>query len=310
MKILVSIITSTFNHENYISNCIRSLLNQTYSHWEMIIIDDASTDRTYEIALSYSKKDKRIKTLRHKTNWGIKKLKDSYNQALKIAKGKLIAVLEGDDFWPKEKLEKQIKDFEDKDVVLSYGDWIMTDENGYSVDLRDYRKFNKNYLNNDPVGSILNLFSTLRFDIASPTVMIRKKALIKIRGFKSGKYYPFVDIPTYLELTQIGNFKYHQEILGYYRRTENSSWFKFAQQSSTVGREEIKKEIDDFIKRKKLKIFINKLAQQKYLKKRKKTKFLSILLNQALYKNRFFICIKIFLRINFWLKYLKYKFNI
>lgn len=288
MKTFVSIITPTFNHENYISQCIKSVLDQTYQNWEMIIIDDNSTDKTLNIINEFAKKDKRIKIIRHKTNWGIKKLKDSYNQGLQAAKGNLIAILEGDDFWPKDKLEKQVNVFENEDVVLSYGNWAMTNQSGKTAYIRSYKKFDKNLLNNQPIYSILNLFLTLQFDIGSQTAMIRKKSLLKIGGFKNDKYYPFVDIPTYLHLALKGKFVYIPHVLGYYRRTVNSSWLNFASQSQTMGREEMKNCINNFVKTK-AKEFSKTLDWQKikkkqsrYLLKRKIFYFPSVIFNKFL----------------------------
>lgn len=285
----VSIITSTYNHENFISHCIESVINQTYQNWEIIIIDDASIDKTYKIASNFAKKDKRVRLIHHRRNWGIKNLDKTYNQALKLAKGELIAILEGDDFWPKDKLTSQVKAFEDNNVVLSYGNWAMTNQSGKSIYIRNYKKFNINLLNNQPIPSILNLFLTLQFDIGSQTVLIRKKALLDIKGFKSDKYYPFIDIPTYLHLTLKGKFAYLPYLLGYYRRTKNSSWFNFASQSQTMGREEMKNCINNFLKTK-AKSLSERLDWQKiekeqnrYLFKRKVFHFLSIIFNRLLF---------------------------
>jgi glycosyltransferase involved in cell wall biosynthesis len=290
MKPLISIITPTYNHEKYISECIESVINQSYKNWEMIIIDDVSSDKTYEIASNFAKQDKRIKIIHHKTNWGIKRLKDTYNQALKQAKGELIAILEGDDFWPKNKLKTQIKAFKDKSVVLSYGKWAMTNQSGKTIYVRDYKNFDKNLLKNQPKFSILKLFLTLKFDIGSQTVMIRKNVLDKISGFKNDKFYPFVDIPTYLYLAAKGKFAYIPEVLGYYRRTEKSSWFMFASKSSTMGRKEVKDCINNFVKTK-TKKFSETLDWQKiekeqnqYLLKRKILHFPSVVYNKFLAK--------------------------
>ena len=68
---LISIITPAFNAERYIEKTISSVLNQTYSNWEMIIVDDCSTDATASIAKEYSYKDKRIKVITHEKNQGV-----------------------------------------------------------------------------------------------------------------------------------------------------------------------------------------------------------------------------------------------
>ena len=114
---IVSIITPTYNHENFIGECIESVLAQTYPYWEQIIIDDGSTDRTDEIIAQYD--DERIKYIRQ-DNVGIWRLSETYNKALRISRGTLIAVLEGDDFWPSNKLERQIPAFTKPEVVMCW----------------------------------------------------------------------------------------------------------------------------------------------------------------------------------------------
>lgn len=290
MKPQVSIITPVYNQEKYMVPCVESVLNQTYKDWEMIIVDDASIDKTFDIASSFAKKDKRIRIIRHKTNCGIKKLKNTYNQALKQAKGNLIAILEGDDFWPKYKLKTQIKAFDDASVVLSYGKWAMTNRSGKIIYFRDYKNFNKNLLTNHPPPQILKLYLSLQFDIGSQTVMIKKNTLLQMGGFKADKYYPFTDIPTYINLALKGRFAYIPMTLGFYRRTKKSSWFEFASQSKMMGREEMKECVNNFIKTK-AKTFSKTLNwqdierdQNKYLLKRRILRFPSIIFNKFLAK--------------------------
>ncbi|NMB92244.1 MAG: glycosyltransferase family 2 protein [Parcubacteria group bacterium] len=289
-KYFVSIITPTYNHECYISSCINSVQRQTYKYWELIIIDDCSTDSTNQIITQFAHKDNRIKVIKHKKNWGINKLQETYNQALRLAKGDFIAILEGDDFWPHNKLEVQIKVFKDKKVVMSYGNWIMTDQNGLSIYLKHYKKFKKHFLNNIPVGSILFNFLTLHFDIGSQTVIFRKSALVKIGGFKSDKNYPFIDLPTYLSMSLVGEFAYINKTLGYYRRSAQSSWFNFAVKSKEMGRKEIKNCVNNFIKYKAKNIdkLVNweeiEKKQSLYLFERRLTYFIRKRLNQSLFK--------------------------
>ena len=89
----VSIITPTYNHEKYIEDCIKSVLKQTYEDWEMIIIDDASTDNTVKIAEKYEKEDSRIKLIAHEENYGPYRLYETYNEAFNKSKGQFIAIL-------------------------------------------------------------------------------------------------------------------------------------------------------------------------------------------------------------------------
>ena len=114
----VSIITATYNHEKFIAKCIESVLRQTYPNWEQIIVDDGSTDNTESIVREYAAKDSRIKYIR-KEHEGIMNLKNSYNLALDNSTGDLIAILEGDDYWPDYKLEVQVPYFkEDRKSVV------------------------------------------------------------------------------------------------------------------------------------------------------------------------------------------------
>ena len=104
---LVSIITPSYNSEKFISMTIDSVLRQTYRNWEMIIVDDASTDNTCTIIYDYCKKDNRIKLIRLKKNSGAAVAR---NRAIEKSKGKYIAFLDSDDIWLPEKLK--IQDYE------------------------------------------------------------------------------------------------------------------------------------------------------------------------------------------------------
>ncbi len=284
----VSIITPTYNQEKFLNFCIRSVINQSFQDWEMIIIDDNSIDKTYQVALNFSIKDKRIKVIRHEKNWGIKKLAETYNQALMFSRGKYIAILEGDDFWPKNKLSLQIKAMVNNNSVLSYGDWIFVSRSGKKIYRRTFDHFNQSYLENDPPPSILNLFLTIRFDILSPTVLIKKDALLKIGGFQNGKYYPFIDIPTYLALSKLGKFTYIKETLGYYRRTPNSAWFNFAKISPSFGRLQLCKEINNFVKNQ-TKKFSKKLNWSRIKKEQKEYLIFKRLISSASFVFNYFV---------------------
>ncbi len=211
---LVSIITPTYNHENFIGECIESVLAQTYPHWEQIIIDDGSTDRTAEIVAQYD--DERIKYIKQ-DNVGIWRLSETYNKALTISCGMLIAVLEGDDFWPPNKLERQISAFNKPEVVLSWGRCIVTNRMGKTIytcnnDLNWFKNLTREELMRE---LLLNNF------IQACTVMCRKDALLSIGGFQQPQQVPYVDYPTWLQLSLIGELRPVDEVLGFWRRHEN-----------------------------------------------------------------------------------------
>ena len=212
-KPLISIITPTYNHENFIGQCIESVLAQTYPHWEQIIIDDGSTDETRGIVNKY--KDDRIKYIRQ-NHLGIWKLGDTYNKALQRSQGEFIAVLEGDDFWPPNKLERQIAAFESSEVILSCGKAAITNSKGRIIVItpRDFK-----YFRNKSKKEILRKLLFQNF-VFSCTVICRKDALLSIGGFKQPRNIPLVDYPTWLELCLHGIFYPIDEIMGYYRQHE------------------------------------------------------------------------------------------
>ncbi len=116
MNDLVSIITPSYNTAEYIAESIKSVQSQTYKNWEMIIVDDCSTDNTDEVVQAYLS-DPRIKYLKNEKNSGAAV---SRNYAIREAKGKWIAFLDSDDLWLPEKLEKQIAFMEHSGYHFSY----------------------------------------------------------------------------------------------------------------------------------------------------------------------------------------------
>lgn len=118
MNELVSIIMPSYNTEKFISETINSVLAQTYTNWELIIVDDCSTDNTDDVVASFS--DPRIKYLKNEKNSGAAV---SRNRALREATGKWIAFLDSDDLWFPEKLEKQIAFMQEKGYKFTYTDY-------------------------------------------------------------------------------------------------------------------------------------------------------------------------------------------
>lgn len=126
MNNLVSIIMPSYNTGIYIKDSIKTILHQTYTNWELIIVDDCSTDNTDQIVGMFLK-DKRIKYLKNKKNEGAA---ISRNKALKQAKGEWIAFLDSDDLWEPKKLEKQIKFMNKNKYLFSYTKYKLIDKNG------------------------------------------------------------------------------------------------------------------------------------------------------------------------------------
>ncbi len=129
MNDLVSIVMPSYNTAQYIKQSIESILAQTYTAWELIIVDDCSTDNTDE-AVSEFLSDTRIRYIKNDRNSGAAV---SRNRALREARGKWIAFLDSDDLWMPDKLEKQIEFMEDNGYDFSYTNYEVMDESSQKI---------------------------------------------------------------------------------------------------------------------------------------------------------------------------------
>ncbi len=213
----VSILTPTYNHERFIGPCIESVLAQTFGSWEQIVIDDGSTDGTADVVRRFT--DPRIRYV-HQENQGLNRLAQTYNEALRLARAPLIAILEGDDWWPADKLAVQVPAFEDPGVVLAYGITQVVGESNHQSRIPDpSMPFTRSMLFNDPVGSATRaLLDTRMLTYAYPvTVMLRRRTLEEIGGFQARVGLPVTDYPTILRISLEGRFAYSDRVLGYWR---------------------------------------------------------------------------------------------
>lgn len=124
---LVSIITPTYNSEKFIAETILSVQNQHYQNWEMILVDDYSTDKTEQIITSFIQKDNRIKLEKLPINSGAGVAR---NTGLSIANGRYIAFLDSDDLWKPEKLQKQIDFLQAHKLPFTFSFYDCIDETG------------------------------------------------------------------------------------------------------------------------------------------------------------------------------------
>jgi len=127
---LVSVIMPLYNGERFLQDAVHSVQKQSYPFWELIIIDDASTDEGLSLAQSFSDNDDRIKVKKLKKNLGAG---NARNQGLAVAKGDYIAFLDADDIWKFSKLEKQIKFMKEHDALICYSDYDFIAEDGTSL---------------------------------------------------------------------------------------------------------------------------------------------------------------------------------
>lgn len=125
---LVSIIMPSYNTAKYIEDSVKSVLAQTYANWELLIVDDCSTDNTLEILSKFD--DRRIRVFQNEVNSGAAITR---NKALREAKGRWIAFLDSDDLWVCDKLEKMLAFMQKNNYSFAYHDYIKIDENDQSL---------------------------------------------------------------------------------------------------------------------------------------------------------------------------------
>jgi glycosyltransferase involved in cell wall biosynthesis len=127
---MVSIITPAYNVEHFISATIQSVINQTFTNWEMIIIDDGSSDNTLTIIQEFIAIDNRIKLLKHNQNFGSGFAR---NTGIKKAIGNYIAFLDADDLWVTHKLETQLTFMKVHKITISFSSYELIDEQGNAL---------------------------------------------------------------------------------------------------------------------------------------------------------------------------------
>lgn len=202
---LVSVITPAYNCASIIGETIESVLSQTWSNWEMIIVNDCSTDNTAEIVRFYMSADNRIKLINLERNSGSAIAR---NTAIANSSGRYIALLDADDLWKPEKLETQINYMRLHDVAMSFTSYDVfknwDDRNRRIFQAPKKISYNQ-YLRNSIIGCL--------------TVMIDRK---KIPDFHMELGY-LEDVLTWMYYLKKGIIAYGiRENLAHYRITENS----------------------------------------------------------------------------------------
>lgn len=199
-KPLVSIVMPIYNAQRYLTQAIESILSQTLENFELILVNDASTDKTLQIIYKFKKKDKRIRLINNKKNL---QMAESLNLAIDQAKSDLIARMDQDDIALPNRLEVQYAFMQHHPNVAIVGnDIIIIDEHNKVIGKRTYPT------TSDGLKKILFRYSAF----AHPTVMFRKYAFQRVKGYDSkkhpcedidlwfrlGREYEFASIPSFL----------------------------------------------------------------------------------------------------------------
>lgn len=214
MEPLISIITASYNKERYISETIESVLKQTYSNWELLIIDDLSTDDTIKIVESYLKIDDRIRLFKNKNNNGANFCR---NQGIKESKGEYVVFLDADDVLIPSCIENRLK------VIYntSYDFCVFTSGTFYNV-IGD----NENIWYPQSKKPLLDFLShTLPWQIMQP--MWKKNTLVDVNGFDEA-FNRLQDVELHTRVLLNRNITYKQIIAKpdcYYRIDEERKNF-------------------------------------------------------------------------------------
>jgi glycosyltransferase involved in cell wall biosynthesis len=175
-KIKVSIILPTYNGAKYIKQAIESILTQSYPLWELIILNDGSSDNTENIVKEYINKDKRIIYLKDEINLGVQK---SLNKGLKEARGEYIARIDDDDEWiNKDKLQKQVKFLDDNH------DYVLIGTNGIVVDEKRKKLTDYDVPETD---ELIRISMLLKNPFIQSSILTRKNILLEIGGYSEEK---------------------------------------------------------------------------------------------------------------------------
>jgi glycosyltransferase involved in cell wall biosynthesis len=207
---LVSVIVNCYNSEKYLREAIDSIYNQTYNNYEIILLDNASNDKTEEIAKSYS--DLKMKYFRTKNTIP---LGAARNEALDHAEGDYIAFLDSDDIWEPDKIEKQIILIEGrKEAAASYTNALYFSESKANEEYRLYSTM-------QPSGKIFSKL-LINYNLCLSTVMIRRSALELLSEVFDDSLEVAEEADLFIRLSLENEFLYLPETLTRYRMHSES----------------------------------------------------------------------------------------
>ena len=186
---LVSVICLSYNHERFIEEALRSVLDQTYKNIEIIVVDDASTDKSLDVIEKLANQFPKIRSIVHTSNQGNC---ISFNQALKVSTGQYIVDFATDDVILSDRIEKQVAAFEklDKKYGVVYTDAVLIDEQSLETGSHYGLSLFSNFI--PPSG---NVYKTIleKYFINPPTMMFRRALIEKLGGYDESLAYEDFD---------------------------------------------------------------------------------------------------------------------
>lgn len=205
MSELVSVIVPVYNSERTVENCISSILNQSYENLEVLVIDDASTDSSLQV----------VKRFQHHSNLKVSRLDRNQgvavarNLGIRMSKGRYLAFCDSDDYWHKDKIEKQLSHMRITNTAVSFTSYWMVDSFGQTLGLRvapksvDYQ----------------SLLLTNGIGCSTAIIDSNQTGMIEFPYYRKRQ-----DWMLWLSLAKTLNKEFHsvQEPLAYYRKLSNS----------------------------------------------------------------------------------------
>ena len=214
---LVSICIPAYNNAAYIGQTIESILNQTYTDIELIIVDDNSTDNTFEVISGYSEKDSRVKVFKNEKNLG---MSGNWNRCLELCSGEFIKLICADDLLLPESVEKEVSAFEE------YPDVVLVSSATKLVDLDGKNKgFYKRYPSKKPIDGkkvVRRGFFNKDYFGAPLANMYRKSVCMEVGGFDTNYTY-ILDYDLFVSIANKGQVYFIHEPLNMFRVRNDSN---------------------------------------------------------------------------------------
>jgi glycosyltransferase involved in cell wall biosynthesis len=205
LPLKVSVVINCYNGEKYIQDCIDSVFKQTYRNWEIIIWDNKSTDKSYNIIKEYN--DKRIKYFKAKKHT---KLYKARNQAVKKASGDYIAFLDVDDFWHKDNLKIKVQILSRSNSVFAFSNFTIVDGNR-----NELKKINIKITQDNHLDQMLKSYK-----IGFLTTIFRRTIFDK---YKFNSHYNIIgDFDFILRVLSKKDFLFVNQNLCFYRKHGNN----------------------------------------------------------------------------------------
>ena len=193
---MVSVIMPCYNMEKYVADSIASVQRQTYSNWELLIVDDVSTDETVKIVTKRTETDERIHFVVKPQHSGIA---DTRNQCIQMAQGRFLAFLDADDIWHPEKLDTQLRFMMERNVGFTYTtyDWIDEEGNTLNKSINTIGRLDyETYLRNTIIGcSTVVVDKTIVGEIVVPRFRTSEDTATWLDIFKQGHLAYAIDKP-------------------------------------------------------------------------------------------------------------------